>query len=243
MLRVPGRRAVVAAIGVLAMLGLAYVLARETSLFAIDEVQITGAPPEVRGEVKAALAPLVGSSLVEVDASSVENDLRELPSVLDASVDRSFPHALRVAVTPERPLVIVKDGEAGWIVSRRGRVIRAVEPGVGRQLPRFATPSAAGLAAGREVTEPAVAAMLEVLAAVPADFPVRIRSARNGEDGVTLVLAAETELRLGPSDDLRAKLAAAGAVLGSLTWSERRTLAYLDVSLPQRPVALPKTQL
>ena len=78
---------------------------------------------------------------------------------------------------------------------------------------------------------------------VPPGNPVRIRSARNGEDGVTLVLAAETELRLGPSDDLRAKLAAAGAVLGSLTWSERRTLAYLDVSLPQRPVALPKTQL
>jgi cell division protein FtsQ len=230
-------------LAVLAAFGLAYVGARETSLFAVDELEITGAPPEVRRDVRAALAPLLGTSLVKLDASDVERDLRELPSVLDAEVDRGFPHALRIVVAPERVLAVVKEGEVAWIVSRRGHVIRAAAPEAGRDLPRIRTPSAGGLGPGRKVTEAEAAATLAVLAAVPADFPVRIRSARTGEGGVTVVLAAETELRLGTADDLEAKFAAAGAVLGTMSWAERRALAYLDVSLPQRPVGLGKSQV
>ncbi len=48
---------------------------------------------------------------------------------------------------------------------------------------------------------------------------------------------------MGTAEDLELKFAAAAAVLAELTRLERRALAYLDVSLPQRPVTLDKAQV
>lgn len=227
----------------LAALGLAYTVARETSLFAVGELEVTGTPPEVRREVKDALAGLTGTSLVKLDASEVERDLRDLPSVLDAHVDRSFPHALSVVIVPEQPLAVVKNGRAAWLVSRRGRVIRSIERGSRPWLPRIWSPSAGGLSPGGRVLDSETVANLTVLAGVPRDFPTRVRRARSGDDGLTLVLAPDTELRLGTAEDLAVKFTAASAVLNAMSRTERGSLAYLDVSLPQRPVGLTESQL
>jgi cell division protein FtsQ len=238
----PARRTVVLALAALAGLALAYAVARETPLFAVGEIEVSGASPDVRREVKGVLSELVGTSLVEVDASDVEAEIAALPSVLGATVDRSFPHVLRVAVVPEEPLAVLHGRDQAWIVSRRLRVIRAVEAPPG--LPRVRSSAAAELAPGEAVADTDAVALLHLLAAVPRDFPVRIRAARGGEEErPRLVLAGKTELRLGSADDLDAKLAAAAAVLDSLPREEARGLAYLDVSLPQRPVALPKSQV
>jgi cell division septal protein FtsQ len=243
LLRLRLRRIVLAALAGFAALVLGYVVARETPLFAVDELEISGAPVEVQREVKAALEELTGTSLVEVDAAEVERELRGLSSVHDARVDRSFPHTLRIVVVPEEPLVLVWDGRYSWVVSRRGRVIRAVEPGRRPRLPQIWSTEAATLSPGERVTDPSALVAQAALAAVPPDFPVRIRAARSGEDGLLFVLAAETELRLGTNDDLDAKLEAAAAVLDTMSRSERLELAYLDVSLAQRPVGLAKSQV
>jgi cell division protein FtsQ len=239
----PVRRIALIAVASVAAAGLAYVIARETPLFALKELEIEGASHEVRRDVRGALDELTGTSLVQLDASEIERDLRALSSVYDASVDRSFPHALRVAVIPEQPLAVVTDGSAAWIVSRRGTVIGAREPSSRPLLPRIRSSAAAGLAPGEQVADAGADVLLVVLAAVPADFPTRIRWATGSEDGVTLMLGAETELRLGSAEELGSKLAAAGAVLRTMSGAERRELAYLDVSLPQRVVALDKSQV
>jgi cell division protein FtsQ len=237
-----GRAALVLAVGMTA-LGLAFVAARETSLFVVGDLRVVGAPPEVRQDVRAALDDLAGTSLVKVDASTVEGELRDLPSVLDAEVDRSFPHTLQITVVPEQPLALIWNRERSWVVSRRGGVIRLVEPDTRPRLPRIWSASAATFSPGEHVADGKTLGPLRALALVPDDFPVRIKGARLGEDGLTFVLAAGTELRLGTSDDLEGKLAAASAVLSSLSRSERIELAYLDVNLPQRPVGLNKSQV
>jgi hypothetical protein len=84
---------------------------------------------------------------------------------------------------------------------------------------------------------------LRALASVPARFPARIRTARGDADDLIFILAGGTELRLGSSEDLRAKLASAQTVLSGLPRSERRGLGYLDVSLPQRVVGGNNSQL
>jgi cell division protein FtsQ len=233
--RIPVRRVLVGAAAALAALGVAYVVARETPLFAIEDFEIIGARGEVEREVRGALAELEGGSLVKVDRPELERRLRDLPSVADASVDRSFPHTVRILVVAERPLAVVRARGVAWLVSVRGRVIRALELGSAVHLPRVWSASAADLAPGRVVDAKALVP-LRALASVPARFPVRIRVAQGDADGLTFVLAAGTELRLGTSDDLVAKLTAARAVLSTLPRSERRDLAYLDVSLPQRVV-------
>jgi cell division protein FtsQ len=240
--RISLRRALLGSAVALAALGLAYVAARETPLFAIEDFEIVGARGEVEREVRRALAELEGVSLAKVDRSELERELRDLPSVADAAVDRSFPHTVRILVVAERPLAVVRARGVAWLVSVRGRVIRTLEVGSMVHLPRVWSPSATQLAPGRVVDVKALVP-LRALVSVPARFPVRIRVARGDAEGLTFTLAGGTELRLGTSDDLAAKLTAARAVLSTLPRSEQRDLAYLDVSLPQRVVGSWNSQL
>lgn len=50
----------------------AYVGARETSVFAIRAIEVRGAPAGVAAQVRAALAPYRGRSLVALDAADLE---------------------------------------------------------------------------------------------------------------------------------------------------------------------------
>ena len=79
---------------------------------------------------------------------------------------------------------------------------------------------------------------------MPKDFPVEIGAARGSMDELVLVVEdTKAELRLGEAAELRLKLAVAATVLESLGAQERRELAYLDVSLPTRPVGAYSSQV
>jgi cell division protein FtsQ len=225
--------------------GLAYVVARETSLFAVRAVEAPGASEGVAAAVEDTLGDIVGTSLVAVDAQEVVSRLEALPTVVSASVDRDFPHTLRVTVREERAVAVVRYGDGAWLVSARGRVMEAVEPGDVVRLPRvwlgsdvvaprpgvFLLPDEGGLA-------------VHALSRVPQEFPVRIASARGSPDDLVLVVdGSKAELRLGEASELRVKLAVAATVLESLGAQGRQELEYLDVSLPTRPVGASKAQV
>ncbi|HEY7197994.1 MAG TPA: FtsQ-type POTRA domain-containing protein [Gaiellaceae bacterium] len=241
--RVPARRVALVAGGALVGIVFAYLVARETPLFAIRSVQIAGVDAQARPQVTEALRSFEGTSLVKIDPGAVEARLRTLPSVLDAKVDRAFPNTLRVAVEPEQPLAVLRYRTDGWLVSRRGRVIRPFDPSGDARLPRIWTAAAADLTAGDHVSDANAQVVLRALDDVPERFPLRILAGRTGDDGVTFILSSGTELRLGTPDDLRVKLAAAQAVLRALSAARRAELGYLDVSLPERPVVADKSQL
>jgi cell division protein FtsQ len=221
---------------ILGALALGYLAARSTSVFELRSVDVSGGGAAVEQDVRAAIRPLEGESLVTLDADSVERQLSALPSVRAVSVDRAFPHGLRVVVVPERPVAVLRSGRAAWLLSERGRVIRAVGSNENRQLPRIWLAAGAAFEPGATVTIPTASKALRVVASLPARFPVPVRTARARGDGLVLVLATELEVRLGPADDLDAKLAAAAAVLRALSATERAELDYLDLSLPERPV-------
>lgn len=221
---------------IVGVLTLGYLAARSTSLFALQSVAVGGAGNAVEAEVRAALRPLDGQSLVTVDADSVERRLAALPSVRAARVDRAFPHGLRIVVVPERPVVVLRSGRAAWLVSERGRVVRAVEPTTQRQLPRIWLAAGADFEPGETLATSTASQALRIVAALPARFPVQVRTARATDEGLVMALATGMEVRLGSADDLGAKVAAAAAVLRGLSDSERAELDYLDVSLPERPV-------
>ena len=52
-----------------------YLLARSTPMFALNGVEVAGAPPAVAAHVRAALAPLEGQSLLALDAAEIERRL------------------------------------------------------------------------------------------------------------------------------------------------------------------------
>jgi len=238
----PWRRGVLVGASIVALLGLFYLGARETPVFALRTVEVEGAPAGVRQEILQSLEETRGTSLVSLDGDSVVRRLETLPSVESVTYDRAFPHALRLVVVPEEPVAVVNQASNHWIVSVRGRVIGETSGAEAPELPRVRYLPEAPLTAGSFVTDEATKTVLSALAEAPRRMPLPIHSARLGEDGeLTLVLAGAGETRplllLGEPVDAGTKLRVAALVLRKLGDEERAALTYLDVTLPDRPVA------
>jgi cell division protein FtsQ len=241
---VPWQRVSTAVGASLAVLLLLYLGARETSLFAVRTIEVSGAPPGVRQTVRATAEEVDGESLMAIDGDTLVRDLEALPSVRSVTYDRAFPRTLRIFVRPEAPLAVLKLGSDRWIVSARGRVIRRAPEAPGR-LPHFRLPPRAGIEPGSFVTDPAAGVILASLSALPKQFPARIQAVRLEGGSLTFFLQAPwgaPELRLGEAVDVGAKLAAGGLVLRSLPPAERPSVGYVDVSLPERTVVGPDSQ-
>jgi cell division septal protein FtsQ len=237
----PWRRVVLIGLGIVVALGLLYVGARETPVFALRTVEIQGAPPEVRQAVLQSLEATRGTSLVSLDGEAVVRRLEALPSVQSVSYDRAFPHTLRLVVVPEQPVAVVNQASNLWIVSMRGRVIGRTSAAVAPDLPRVRYLPAGPLVDGQFVADEGTKTVVAALADAPRRMPLPIHSARFEDGELTLVLAGEGEARplllLGEPVDVETKLRVAALVLRSLDYEERASLAYLDVTLPDRPVA------
>jgi cell division protein FtsQ len=215
-----------------------YGLARETSLFAVRAIVVEGASAAVAADVRTALQSYEGRSLVAVDAGAVEQRADALPSVRGAVVDRAFPHTLRIRVVPEVPVAVLRRGSDSWLVSARGRVIRAIERGSLPKLPRIWLPSSTELQAGAFLADaPGALAARSLSALVGSGFPDRISFVRalNGE--ITLGLRGGLEIQLGPPMDLRLKVAIARGILPLLALPGKGGPDYLDLTVPERPVA------
>lgn len=221
----------------------AFAVARETQLFAVDAISVRGGAPAVQRAATRALESAVGTSLLKIGGDTVDQELASVPWVASARFDRAFPHTLVVTIRPERPIAVLRRGAASWLVSARGRVLAEVPRGAQRALPRIWLPA--------KTTRPEVnsvladtdggraARALAPLASI--HFPARIASVASGDGQLTFVLRSGVELRLGDSSDLRLKLAVARRVLALL--AEASPGAYVDVSVPERPVAATNPQL
>jgi cell division septal protein FtsQ len=222
-----------------ALLALLYLAARETPLFAVRTVEITGGSEAVRKAVREAAQPAEGESLIALDVNSLVRELEALPSVRSASYDRAFPSTLRLFVRPELAIGIVRLGPDRWVVSERGRIIRRYVTGSRERYPRFELPGRPNVVPGAFLTDPGARVVLGALAVVPKNFPARIQMVRLEGGRLTMDLRAPwggPELRLGEAVDVKAKLAVAAVVLRSLSADAPSSVGYVDVSLPERTV-------
>lgn len=213
-----------------------YLAARETSMFAVRQVEVTGARPSVLRRVDQALAPLDGRSLLSVDAGAIDRHLKGLPDVSLISYDRAFPHTARIIVAAERPVAVLRRGSEAWLVTERGRVLRRLDDPTGWSLPRIwvaesPVPGDGALLTDETALDPALT-LGRVLAANKRVF-AQIGEARALDGELVLVLRGGTELRLGEAgSDLPVQLAVAGRVLDLVDGEAR----YVDVSVPDRAV-------
>lgn len=230
---VPSGRSLLATFGILAAIGFAYWLAYSTPVFAVHRVVVRGAPPALERQVTRATSDLVGRSLVSIDAAEVEGALRALPAVAGASVDRSFPNTLVVKIAPERPVAVIRSGKSAWLATGAGKVIRAIEVGTERGMPRLWLRRGATIRLGGQIPAGLVPATRALAAARAAGLGGRVKGVRTDGEELTLVLRHGTELRLGRDADVVMKLVIARKVL-ELVGGDT---AYIDVSVPQRPVS------
>lgn len=229
----PSRRSLALGLGILALALGGYVLARETSLFAIRSVSVRGGSPRVDAQVRQALSPLLGTSLVGLDGAAVVRRVDALPTVVSASFDRAFPHTLGLTVVAERPVAVLRRGASAWLLSARGRVMaRLAKPVLHPDVPRIwiASRTVVRLGAILPQAEGGAAARAVGLAG---PFASRVASASD-TDGVLLFrLRTGLELRLGAPGGVGLKVAVTRRALRVLPLGT----TYLDVTDPERPVA------
>jgi cell division septal protein FtsQ len=241
---VPSGRSLAVGIAlVLIAIGL-YGLARETSLFAVDTIQVEGASAGVADQVRRALRSYEGRSLVAVNGARVEQRVERLPSVHAAVVDRAFPHALQVRVEPEVPAALLRRGGEAWLVSARGRVIGASPRTARSALPRIWLPLRTEIQVGALLgDEPGGLAARSMAAFVGSGFRDRVAFVRAAAGRLALGLRGGLEIRLGVPVDLRLKIAIVRSILPTLAPPAAGGPDYLDVAVPERPVAGRNPQL
>jgi cell division protein FtsQ len=230
---VPSGTSLLVCFALLALGAASYGVARKSPLFAIQQIEVTGAPPAVRLRVRDALAPLEGRSLVGFRSADLDRRIATLPDVVGATYDRAFPHTLRVFVRPETALLVLRRGDDSWLVSTRARVLLPVPKGARAGLPRVWVTRDTDVAVGDTLADPGTQRAVRVLAAAARELPAVVRAVRVEARETTLILRSGLELRLGREHDVRLKLAVAARILPQLGADS----TYLDVAVPDRPVA------
>lgn len=238
-LNVPWRRVAAAAAGGVAVLALLYLGARETPVFAVRDIEVTGGTPAVRKAVETAARPARGTSLVALDGAALVEELEALPTVRSVTYDRAFPSTLRIVVRPELPLAVLRLGTDRWVLSERGRVIRSYIADPAERYPAFRLPARPNVGPGSFVTDAEATTILGALANVPKHFPARIDKVTFDDGRLTMDLKSpwgSPRLQLGEPVDVRVKLAAAALLIRSLSADYRGLVTYIDVSVPERSV-------
>jgi hypothetical protein len=231
----PSGRALLVAFAAVATVVGGYFAARETSMFAVQKIEVTGARPSVIQRVDAALAPLEGTSLLALDEAVIDRRLSGLRDVKVVSYDRAFPHTARIEISAERPIAVLRRGTQAWIVTERARVLEPIDDPRTSGLPRIwtsdvAVPGAGELLTAEQALRPAL--LLGGVRSADRAFFERVREARAIDGDLVLVLGAGTEIRLGAANDLPLQLAVAERVLEAAGPGA----AYVDVSVPERAV-------
>lgn len=235
----PSGRSLAVGFGLLAAALALYAGARETRVFAVHDVAVESVPPAQARLVGEALEGLEGTSLLQVDQETIERRLEKLPHVHLLGYDRAFPNGLRVHVSVERPAAVLRRGSERWLVSAEGRVLKPLVRRLRRPLPvvwleRTDEPEVGSILRAAEPAR-AVRTVAEIRAAAPG-LGRRVWYMKVGEAGTTTaVLDDRFEIRLGSGNDLALKLEVARRVLARLR-RDGDVSAYLDVSVPERPV-------
>jgi cell division protein FtsQ len=233
--RTAALRPLLAVVIALALVGGAvglYIAARQTSLFALDRIEVTGAPAPVAASIRSALADYQGRSLVRFDSTDARRRIAAVSEVANATFDRDFPHTLKVRVRLERPVAVLRRGSAAWVVSASARVLQQLEHKPYPRLPRIWLPAATDVSVNATLGGIAAMGIAAVAPLRPLQIGADVRQVLTSDRELTLVLGTGTELRLGDSGDLRLKLSIAKQILPIANGA-----SYLDVSVPERPVA------
>ncbi len=243
---VPSTRSVLTGVALLLSGMIAFAVARQSSLFAIRSVEVVGAKPALEQEVRDALQPLMGTSLVSLDGDQVQKRLDALPQIRRASYDRAFPNTLRVVVEPDLPAAVLRSGHDGWLISEYGAVLKKLARPFPKNMPSiWIAPEDAPTLRTHDVTGRITVALRGLAEArrVESALLPQIAKVKAVAGGLTLVLRSHVELRMGDARDLALKLAVANRVLQTLSADERKKIRYLDLTLPSRPVTGQNPQL
>lgn len=224
-------RLLVAVAAVLLFTGATWTTTR-SSLLDVDHIAVSGGSIVTPADATAGAGLRSGQPMVSVDTAAAERRLRRLPWVDTAVVERAFPNTVRIHLTERVAVAAAARPAGGWLLLDRGGRVLAEQADRSAHLPQVI--GAGGTPAPGENLDTARPA-LDVVAALPDAVRREIHSAKLDGEAVTLHMGAR-EIRIGPPTQLAAKVAALGVLLERVG---SRSVAVLDVRVPQAPVVVP----
>jgi cell division protein FtsQ len=222
------RRAIALALVAAALLAGYYLWLRDSSLVAVEEVQVEGATAN-RDQVAAALEREAKEmTTLHIDDEKLRDTASAFPTVASIKADASLLHSLTITVTERLPVARVESDGEQLAVSADGYALAGVKVDPAKLPP---------LQAGVESTrlDEAGQDQAAIVGAAPAELRERVDSVRFDPElgGVVVEIEGAPELRLGDGGDGEAKWEAVAAVLAN---PDLGSPAYLDASVPERPV-------
>lgn len=229
--RLPVRiRVLLAVVGVLAVVGGAWLWVRDSSLVAVRKVTISGVYGPDSGHIRSALtASARNMTTLDVRIGQLRTAVAPYAVVKDVRVSTQFPHGLRIQVIEHLPVGALTAGGRSVAVSGDGTLLQSVST---RSLPEIPVRLLPG---GAQVTDRATLDSLALLSATSPRFLARIAQvAENSSHGLVAQLRSGPSIYFGDDSDLRAKWAAATEVLAD---PSSVGATYIDVTDPSRPAA------
>jgi cell division protein FtsQ len=218
------------ALALLALLVVGLMWLRDSSLVAVQKVQVVGlSGPETARVTRQLESAAHDMTTLHVRGDQLKSVVEPYPVVKDLRVSADFPHGLKITVVENTPVAAVITEGAKTPVSADGTLLRGADQ---RDLPVVPMSTPPG---GQKVADATARDAIAALAAAPTALRARtVRATTTKQNGLTITLQDGPELRFGAADRLAAKWAAAAAVLSS---EDSRGATYLDLRYPERPAA------
>ena len=229
-LRIWRRRALALAVIVALLLAGYWFWLRDSSLVAVEEVEVKGATVNSEQIAAALEGVALEMTTLNVDEDELVRAVSGFPTVASIAADASIPDKLTITVRERLPVAVVSDGGERTGVSTDGYLLPGVDV-QGEGLPEI---SEADVTAGRLQGDGA--AQAAILGAAPDELRGRVESVAwdPARGGVVVALEGAPEARFGDAADAELKWEALVAVLLD---PAAGTAAYVDVSVPERAVS------
>jgi cell division protein FtsQ len=229
------RRFLVGALVVALVLGVIWgaIALWDAPIFTIDSVQITGLSHLKDAEVRSLAAVSADDTLLKIATKQIAARVKTSPWVADASVTRTFPHTLAIAVTERVPFAVVDAQGAGqwlvtsdgyWIVAKTNEQTAGIMPirDVVNLKPR----------SGEKVNSTFVVNALAVLSGISPQLRAKTKyiSAATIEKTM-LVLDNGVQVFIGDSSEIKKKDLTVRGIL-----DHEKNVVYINVRVPESTV-------
>ncbi|MGI8558026.1 MAG: cell division protein FtsQ/DivIB [Solirubrobacteraceae bacterium] len=215
----------------LASLGGAWLWVRDSPVFAIQRVQVSGVFGASAGQVRSRLEDAARSmTTTHIDTGRLRAAVAPYAAVVGLKVDTQIPHGVRIAITEQPPVMALVVGGQRLPVAPNGLLLR------GRLAASAAVPDVAtsSVPSGGVLRDPSQLRALELLDIAPPALRARLWRVGETPQGLTAFVRGGPQIFFGDPSRLHAKWASAAQVLGD---AGSRGARYIDVRAPERPAA------
>jgi cell division protein FtsQ len=229
-MRIWGRRLLALAGAVIVLAALFLFLIRESSLFEVRKIEVTGVTAN-QAEVTAALQKAsTQMTTLHVREEKLRAAVAGFPTVGSIKVEAKPLHELKIQVTERKPVALARAGSETTPISADGYLLRGVRAPAGLITIELSQRPDGPQLAGPDLDQ------ATLLGALPDQLRAGVEGSHIDPEagGVVVDLRNGIELRMGDGSDAAAKWAAAASVLAEPNLGSP---AYIDVSVPGRPVA------